>query len=423
LPLPVPVLAALLALPVPNLAEETPAKSSLAASRSHDPTEDFIAFDPRYRELKRKHREDYHALRRQVAEDQRRGGKRGCSRQVLDEVKWLLHYTADFARLERRLADLRGMLALEQDPHPPRDQAADGSFGCCSQEWFFKLVRTDDVVVVGELKGRTFAKPFQFLDRINSPDKLRAYLEPLLVSDVAATGVDHRYELSLASSILTRFLFWEVPSSYAFHAELREALIAFEDADWQDPATGYWGARYRSRGKVIQTTDLSTTFHFIHYREGKVNHWPAILRTTLSIKDGEYPWGWLEDGKMSNHHNYDVAAILHLGWPHLDAAGRTDAAREIDRMLQFCLRETLAEDGSFKLLADESSLAGAQLFGVSFLSEIGYFQKRERFWTDREFPEATGLRQRLQKRLRSFDESDAELELALLLLTAAEWGL
>ena len=32
------------------------------------------------------------------------------AKQVLDEVKWLLHYTADFPRLEKRLARIQAQL-------------------------------------------------------------------------------------------------------------------------------------------------------------------------------------------------------------------------------------------------------------------------------------------------------------------------
>jgi hypothetical protein len=42
-------------------------------------------------------------------------------------------------------------------------------------------------------------------------------------------------------------------------------------------------------------------------------------------------------------------------------------------------------------------------FAASFLDTIGYFDRRKRFWTDCEFPEAEALRQGMIKRLSGFD--------------------
>lgn len=387
---------------------------------AYDPTPDFIAFNPQYKQLKRKYRDDYEVLKKRANDAEAKGRDTNCTKQLLDEVKWLLHYTADFPRLEKRLTDLRTMLDAPKDPHEKGQSKEDGSFGCCSEQWFFKLIKTDDEVLVREFTWRGLKHPVTLLDRINSPDKLKAHLESLLVSDVRATGIDKRYELSLTASILTRLILWKLPSNYQFHPQLEDALIEFLDEHWQDPKTGYWGAWYKTAdGSIAKTADLSTTFHLVHYREGDVEHWPQMLRTTLAMKNAEYPHGWLEEGKQSNHHNYDVVAILRRGWPHMTDDQKRESRVEIKKMLDFCLNETLNPDGSFKLLADESTHASAQLFGVSFLDESGYINRHKRFWTDDPFPESDALRDKIQKNLAATKSTDAELILARLIIGAA----
>jgi hypothetical protein len=406
----------------PDLAK--PGTAPATRPIGYEPAPDFVAFNPEYRQLKRKYRDRMEALRDRFRESEAGGREMNCSRQVLLEARWLLHYTADFPRLERRLADLRAMLDAPKDPHRPGQQSpADGSLGCCAEPWFYKLIHTDDELILRELTFRTLPKRLSLLDRVNDPKKLTEYLDSLLVSDVRRTGIDHRAELSHSASILTRFLMWEIPSNYEYHPGLKPALLAYLDEKWQDPDTGYWGAWYRAAdGSVVRTSDLSTTFHIVHYREGDVKRWPQILATTLAMKDDEYPYGWLEDGVMSNHHNYDVALILRLGWKHATETQRKQAAAEVRRMLDYCLTETLNDDGSFKVTPADNSIGGAYLFGVSFLLEIGYFNASHRFWTDQPFPEANERRKRILARMAAVKSSDPEIRLARLMLGASTFA-
>src|SRR4029453_8763606 len=118
--------------------------------------------------------------------------------------------------------------------------------------------------------------------------------------------------------------------------------------------------------------------------EGEVKRWPEIIRTTLAIRGQEYPYGWLEDGKMTNHHNYDVVTLLRLGWEHADEQQKAEGRQKIRKMLEWCLAESIEPDGTFKL-NDESTIGGAFYFGTAFLDQIGYFDKSKRFWSEDEF--------------------------------------
>ena len=270
-----------------------------------------------------------------------------------------------FQEAKERLEHLRQMLKAEKDPHDGSQVLADGSYGCCTKEWFLKVDNTTDELIALGMKWQDPEHPVKLLERINSPEKLAEYLDSVLIADVQKTGIDTRTELNHSSSALARYIlwsgtFWEIPTQVELDPGLRKAFLTYLDEKWQDPKTGYWGTWYRTKDGLVKTTDLSITFHLAKYRGGKVNRWPEILRTTLAFKDHEYPFGWLEDGQMTNHHNYDVAALFRMGWPHADARQKQDIQKEIRRMLDWCLAETLEKDGGFKL-GDESTLGGAVL--------------------------------------------------------------
>lgn len=355
---------------------------------------------------------------------QRKGRKTPCTRQVFMEARWLVQDTAEWPRIDRVPDDFEARLKAPKDPHAGPQVEADGSFGCCSSEWFLKLDATTDELVTLKLNLSRPPHPVKLLDRVNTPEKLRAYFDSVLTADVSKTGVDTRHELNGSSSCLTRLILWsgtlrQLPARYPIGDDLKQALLDYEDNHWQDPATGYFGTRYRTReGRVVKTADLSHTFHLVSFRQGKVQHWPEILRTTLAIKDFEYPYGWLEDGKMSNHHNYDAARLFHLGWEHASPAQGEEIRGGIRRMLRFALEESLQPDGTF---ADpsEDTLGGSFYFAVALLHEVGYFGKSNRFWTAEEFPKAEEVRKRVRSRIRALGLDDSESQWAAMILDTA----
>jgi hypothetical protein len=393
-----------------------------APSYSYDPRPDFIAFNPQYRDQKRINDDEYDELKELLVEQQRQGRRAHCARQVLQEAKWWLHQTAHQDRARAKLAELRAMLDAGVDRHEHGQVEADGSYACCTDEWFLKLDHTIDELITLGMQWESPPHPVKLLERINSPEQLTAYLDSVLISDVRRTGVDTRTELNHSTSALARLILWqgtwsEIPTEFELDGRLRETFLTYLDEKWQDPETGYWGTWYRTAdGAVVKTTDLSITFHMVSYRDGQVQRWPEIVRTTLAIRDQEYPYGWLEDGRMTNHHNYDVVALLRLGWEHADEQQRTLARQEIAKMLDWCLAESIEPDGTFKL-NDESTLGGAFYFGTAFLNEIGYFNKANRFWTDEKFPEADALRVKIRDRLLALKLEDPEALWALWMLT------
>jgi len=61
-------------------------------------------------------------------------------------------------------------------------------------------------------------------------------------------------------------------------------------------------------------------------------------------------------------------------------------------MLEWCLNKSLQADGSVE---------EGEYYAVSFLARIGYFGKSKRFWTKKDFPQASVIRERLIAYIKS----------------------
>lgn len=383
--------------------------SPRGASRSifgYDPTPDFVAFDPKYPEKHAKYARELRELQLELARQNAKGRATPCSRQIFLEARWLVYYSAQWERIESRLHDLREMLGRPTDPPDSREQLeSDGSFDHCSGAWFLKLDSTIEEIEARDGKPKF---PLKLLDRINSPEKLRSYLDSVLISNVRSNGIDNRFELNIAITAIERFIVGHVGDVYEFDPALKQALFDYEDNVWQDLKTGYFGGWYRlPDGNLRKTADLSITFHIVSYRRNNLKHIPEMMHTTLAFKDLEYPFGWLEEGRRSNHHNYDVVRLFRIGWPQMDDDQRDKARGEFRKMMDFCLNETMNPDGSFKMM-DEDTLGSSFLFPVSLLNELGYFRPSLRFWTYDSFPDAMQVADRIEKRIKVMGLTDTE---------------
>jgi hypothetical protein len=192
-----------------------------------------------------------------------------------------------------------------------------------------------------------------------------------------------------------------------------EAVIRRFVADWQDPATGFFGATYEIAGERFCTTDLSLTFHMARYLEGRIGYWPELIDTLLEIRNDRYPNGWLDDEGMTSHNNYDVATLFRLGWPAMREDQRSRARAELDRLLGWCLATAIAPDGSVVARARSESLAEGYYFTIAFLDTVGFFDPAKRFWTDRVFPGAAALRERLAQHVGRLHKGDPMARMAL----------
>ena len=354
---------------------------------------DFVRYDPNYKTNRQARESKLADLARSFVALQEQGHNMSCSHQIYLEAKWLVEYTADWARTDRRLEALAESLKHIGQDAVEEQSPEDGSWGGCFEAWFMKVEAT--VYHLEELadRGTPPKYPVTFLNRFLQPDALTAYLQRLLVSDIADKGVDNRSELGSITASLTTIFFKKDVAKYARN---RVAGLSIDDDTvaayqsfldhWEDPATGYWGAWYASDGAIYRAPDLSLTYHQIAYHPDGIDNWPQIIDTTMAIRDRPYPYGWMTHGHFNNHNNYDIVRTLKLAWPHATDAEKQAIRKVIGTMLQWCLDHSLMPDGSFKSdAAFYDSLGARYYYGVSFLDEVGYWNKANRFWTDDTF--------------------------------------
>jgi hypothetical protein len=347
-------------------------------------------------------------LQKQEMQQEKSGKKNTPAHQMLEESHWLLNSTRDYARISSRLDAVQKAIDDPENLTAHDEQSdADGSWGRWYTEWFLKLDASYDQIADLADRGELPKYPPRFLDRINSPQKLDEHLSALLTSD-PDQGIDRRRELNETIADLMRLILRGQPANYEYDPQLKDAMLDFLLNRARNPDTGYWGAWYRSGNQITKTNDLSITFHIVSYLHGEVPDWPKIIDTTLAMKDREYPLGWLNDGKYSNHNNTDAIELFRLGWPHCSSAQQQAMRVEIKKMLEWCLAQSLQPDGSFRADEHDDSLETAVSFGASFLKRAGYFDRESRFWTDEAFPDADKVRARIIDFIRGHLASGAE---------------
>jgi len=329
------------------------------------------------------------------------------SMHVYREIRWRLNFTPDTAATRVRINDLRQSLAQPAEQKLATAQlASDGSWGSGINVWYLRLYYSVD-----HLKDSAhMAYQPIFLNRINSPDKLKAKLDSDLYDDFTKTHVFNREELDETFSALARILFATKPVGYAFHPQLKDALVEYVKR-WQNPLTGCWGQWLLDRkSRVWKMDDMAMTFHVVSDFHGQVDHKDKIAKRVLQLDGVDFPTGIRFDGSYENHLNWDVVKIMRYAWPALDTATRKQAGAEISKMLSWCLAKSLQPDGSFKISDLDDTLGDAYYYGVSFLTDAGYFDAKKRFWTNQDFPAAKAVHDRIEAKLKSIGLKDSGLK-------------
>ncbi|MDX1434163.1 MAG: hypothetical protein R3286_17100 [Gammaproteobacteria bacterium] len=350
----------------------------------------FEIYDPEYRVHHEHYGKRLAELAAALANAQARGLNLHCSQQMFLEAKWLHRYTAHWGRLEDKLQRIEQSLDETDQSFAAEQRPVDGYWGPCYEELFMRLSATIDGIADLNAIGEQPRYRIRATGRLNTGKELLRYLQDMLVSDIANTGIDHRGELSSLITTYAQGAFKpgfkellegsvDLRSSSTLDA-LKEAFRFFLSGA-QDPETGYWGAWYLVQGKVYKSADLSMTYHVVAYTRGRVERWPKIIETTMHIEAHPYPYGWRHHGRYNNHNLYDVARIYRFGWPHMTEVQREAVSRQLEAMLEWSLENTLGPDGTFIVDPTFSdSLADEYYFGVSFLDAAGYWRPEERFW-------------------------------------------
>lgn len=351
------------------------------------------------------------ALRREILRRGQAGEFLPCSSQILDEVDWLIGSTGDTPRIERRLAELRQSLksSAAEQAAAGAQAATDGSWGGCYEEWFLRMHASVDPLKELAARGEAPRHELRFLSEVDTPRKVVERFRRLRTSQVLEDGVDHRKELNLTVTGLGQLLFLPelaplLPPGWP-RADVAAALIGFMDSEWQDSATGYWGAWYKVGDRLIKTEDLSITFHIASYRDGKVDRLAELVRTTNRIRERAYPYGWQDRGTQNCHHSYDVVRLVRFGWPLMNDKQKAFARAQLMIIVARTVRLSINSVGEVDT-RPYNRAAEAYYFCVSLLDEIGFFRLSRSFWMPFEFEHADELRQKLLGQLQRLPQED-----------------
>ncbi len=383
--------------------------AATAVAESYNPRADLMRRYPEMAALRKEARPQLVELQRLLSAAEATGKDASCGRQAMTELQWRLGYTNDVAAARALLTKTQAFAAA---PHPPSALVQDdeGSYGACVEPWFYKVDFSSEQLL--DTNGWPGKLPPRFLDRINDPDRLRSYLDSILISDIAAQGIDRRKELNEGTATIVRVIVRGLPREYGLHPGLKPALMSFI-AEWQDPETGFFGAWYRTGDRIVKTTDLSLTFHLASYLDGAIGYWEKLTDTLLRIKNDTYPNGWLDSDGMTNHNNYDVAALFKWGWQQMRPDQRASASAEIAAMLDWSLSKSIFPDGTVQPTESGDSVLDNYYFAAAFLDTIGYFDPAKRFWTDKTLSDGSQLREQLKRRVETFDPSNPLVPAAL----------
>ena len=320
------------------------------------------------------------------------------SMHIYREIRWLLNFTPDTSATRLRIEDLRQSLSQPATQKlASEQQPSDGSWGFGINVWYLKLYYSVD-----HLEDSLHPRyPLNFLDRINSPEKLKAQLNSALYDDFTKTRVFNREELDETFSAIARLLHKSKLKAYIFHPQLDSALKDYVK-NWQNLSTGCWGQWMVDRkGNIWKMDDVGITFHVISDFHGQVEHKDLIAKRLLQLDDLDFPAGIKFDGHFENHLNWDAVKIFRYAWPYLDTATREKVRIEISRMLNWCLTDSYQPDGSFKISDLDDTMEDAYRYGVAFLSETGFFEIKNRFWTNQNFPDAKSVQNKIEAKLMS----------------------
>ncbi|HEY1260267.1 MAG TPA: hypothetical protein VGF34_13550 [Stellaceae bacterium] len=364
----------------------------------------FPALAERYRAVLPQMR----SLEARLDADEACGRDTSYLRQALAELRWRFEYTADLAGAERTFDRIVRTAARSGLPSVSA-AGGEGGFGIGTEVWFLEIdASVDHWLAAAALADGT---PPRLLDRVNDPDRLISYLDGLLVSRLDRDAVDHRKELNFATANLVRLILQRRPVGYPWHPRLEPAIRSFI-ADWQDPATGFFGAGYELDDRCFRTADLSMTFHMARYLDGDIGYWPQLVDTLIGMREARYPNGWLDEAGMTSHNNYDVAVLFRLGWDKISAEQRRRAQHELAHLTDWCLTNAIAADGTIALRAASESLPESYYFTIAFLDTVGFFDPAKRFWTDRPFAGAAEVKAQLETGLSHLDPAQPMARMA-----------
>lgn len=194
----------------------------------------------------------------------------------LNEGSYLKAITT-LRRLREELETTRGMVKMPAQGSPKemmaflldRQDPGTGAFMNPNYPYFTYIAPTLNVVdSLQQLSRQTgqplkLKHPLRFLDRVRSPDQLRAHLDSLLYLKERWAGLAAPGPYVAGVSEWGYYDILENSGVYRFSDEWKDALRKWY-YETQDPESGLWGVRIGTPAKWRQYHDLGSTYHVLH---------------------------------------------------------------------------------------------------------------------------------------------------------------
>jgi len=233
--------------------------------------------------------------------------------------------------------------------------------------------------------------PFDFLDEINTPEKLTAFLDDL--STVGWIGSKFRTPYVIAAELNYILRDLEPTGLYTFSPEWKKALLKWFYNN-QDSKTGYWGSKLRSNGQLLNSGDLVSTEKIIKlfidskgnnlHPEFPLKYKDEIFSTTLQKLSQSMPEDLDELHDWTLSINRGTRILTRYLWRSASPENKDSARKLMENALRIKFENFYIEhEGGFSLYtgAEHADLDGTgEMLG--FMDEIGALsiEKQKLIW-------------------------------------------
>ena len=287
----------------------------------------------------------------------------------LNAGRYLTAFTT-LRRIRHEMETTEGLVRMPQGASPSlmmdflldRQDHATGAFMDRRYPYFTYIGPTLNAVEALESLARQtgwplrLKYPLRFLDRIRTPENLRAFLDShlYLKERWARLGGPGPYT---AGSELSSFGQLEQTGLYRFSDAWKDALRRWF-YETQDPATGFWGARIGSPAKWRQNMDANSTYHVLKLvltrrGENQSEKYPLryagkLTHNLLKILNRPVPDNATAQHAWSLGQTQGAETITRL-WSHLSEPDRALARKAMETFLAERYRFIRPRDGGFSL--------------------------------------------------------------------------
>ena len=296
----------------------------------------------------------------------------------LNEGSYLKAYTT-LRRIRDEMDTTRGLVKMPGEPSPKemmaflleRQNPDTGAFMDARYPLFSYTAPTLNVIEALEDLARKSGQPLclkyplRYLDRIKTPDQLRAYLDSLLYVKEMWYGKAPVWPYGPGVSELAYFNDLERRGLYQFSREWKDTFRKWI-YETQDPATGFWSFRIGRPGKWRSNPSaINSTYHILQAlmltREGEDRderyplRYPGVLtRSILEILDRPVP------GDSTNQHAWGLdqsqgMRTITMMWAQLSEAEREQARNCMQKSLTIRYSHFFRPaDGAFSIYTSDT---------------------------------------------------------------------